>query len=66
MALRMGALYDALRQGQGIGEDEARRAAEEVAAYEHGLHEVRAELKLHRWMLATIIGLAVIIISKVW
>ncbi len=35
MALRMGALYDALRTAQGITEDDARRAAEELADYDN-------------------------------
>jgi hypothetical protein len=60
MALRMGALYDALRQAQGIGEDEARKAAEEVAQYENRLARIDARLDLLTWMVGTAVTLVLL------
>ncbi len=59
MALRLGALYDALRSAHGISEDDAKRAAEEVANYEQHLQEIRRELALQRWMLGTLVTLVI-------
>jgi hypothetical protein len=59
MALRMGALYDALRQAQGIDEDDAKRAAEEVANYENRLHGIERDLNLVKWMLGTVVTIVV-------
>jgi hypothetical protein len=53
MALMLGRLYDALRTAQGIGETQAREAAEEVAGYEQALADVRADLRLLKWMVGT-------------
>ena len=55
MALRMGALYDALVKGQGIGEEDAKRAAEEVANYENRIARVEASLDTLKWMVGTCI-----------
>ena len=57
MALRMGALYDALRTAQGISEDDARRAAEEVANYDNRMARIEASLDLLRWMVGALITL---------
>ena len=57
MALRMGALYDALRQGQGIPEEDAKRAAEEVANYENRIARVEASLETLKWMVGATITL---------
>jgi hypothetical protein len=45
MALMLGKLYDALRAG-GVPDDKAREAAEEVAAYEKGLAEMKSDIRL--------------------
>jgi hypothetical protein len=55
MALRMGALYDALRSAQGISEDDAKRASEEVANYENRIARVEASLETLKWMVGTAI-----------
>ena len=58
MALRLGALYDALRQGQGITVLDARRAAEEVA--EGQLAHVEASLHTLRLLVRVVGTLALI------
>lgn len=60
MALRMGALYDALRTGQGISEDDARSAAEEVANYENRIARVESSLDTLKYMVATAITLVLL------
>ena len=57
MALRMGALYDALRTAQGISEDDAKRAAEEVANYENSIQEIKRDMAVVKWMLGAVITL---------
>jgi hypothetical protein len=54
MALRLGALYDALRSAN-IPEAEARAAAEEVAGYESRLSDLAADLRLLKWMVGAVI-----------
>jgi len=58
MAVMLGKLHAALVSA-GVEANAAREAAEEVAAaaYEHELAEIKSTLKLHSWMLATIIVL---------
>ena len=53
MALRMGALYDALVKAQGISEEDAKRAAEEVADYNARIARVEASLETLKWMVGT-------------
>ena len=50
MALMMGKLYTALRSAN-VPEDRAREAAEEVAAFDHDLADVKSTQRLHSWML---------------
>jgi hypothetical protein len=59
MALRMGALYDALQQAPGITEDAARAAAEEVAAHYHRPAAIEAKITLLTWMVGTHLALTV-------
>lgn len=59
MALRMGALYDALRTGQGISEDDAKRAAEEVASYDNKMAGLDTRTAVLTWMVGFLIALAV-------
>jgi hypothetical protein len=51
MALMMGKLHAALVSA-GVEPNAAREAAEEVAAYDHELREIKATQKLHSGMLA--------------
>lgn len=57
MALRMGALHDALRSGQGISEDDARRAAEEVASYDNRMAAIEGRLNTLTWMVGAVMTL---------
>jgi hypothetical protein len=63
MALRMGSLYDALRLAQGVPEDEARKAAEEVANYENRIARVEARLDTLTWMTGANLGLSLLILG---
>jgi hypothetical protein len=59
----MGKLHAALISA-GVEPNVAREAAEEVAAYEREFTEIKSTLKLHSWMLATIIVLMLALIGK--
>ena len=50
MALMMGSLYEALKEG-GTSDAKAKEAAEEVAAYEREIADIKAIQRLHTWML---------------
>ncbi len=63
MSLMLGALYDALRK-TAIPEDDARKAAEEVAAYENRLARVESDLTLLKWMVGVNIALTLGILGK--
>ena len=65
MALRMGALYDALKTGQGISEEDARRAAEEVASYDNRMARIEARLDTLTWMVGANITLTLLTLSIV-
>jgi hypothetical protein len=65
MALRMGHLFDALRQAQGVSEDDARRAAEEVANYDNRIARVESDLTVVKFMIGTNIALTLVILSIV-
>ena len=63
MALRLGALQDALLNA-GATEDLARKAAEEVAAYERQLADVRTDLLVLKWMVGTNVALTLGVLGK--
>ncbi len=70
MPLRMGALYDALIAGN-IPEEQARKAAEEVAGFDTDMHGVRADLttlrgevNLLKWMVGTNVILTVGVLGR--
>jgi hypothetical protein len=67
MAMMLGALYKALIEPT---EENARKAAEEVAGYDSRLAKIEADLLLLKWMVATNIGveigLGILILGKVW
>jgi hypothetical protein len=55
MAIMLGALYKALLEGQGITEDTARAAAEEVAGYDSRLAAIDTKLAVMQAMLGVIV-----------
>jgi len=55
MALRMGALYDALLAAN-VPDEVARRAAEEVANYNERISEIKSDLGIVKWMLGSLIA----------
>jgi hypothetical protein len=63
MAMMLGKLHAALVSA-GVKADAAREAAEEVAAYEHELAEIKATQRLHSWMLTTNTVLLIAILAK--
>jgi hypothetical protein len=63
MAVMLGALYKALLDPN---EENARKAAEEVAAYESALSAIRSELAVIKWMVATLIVLVLLVLGRVW
>lgn len=54
MALMMGNLYEALREG-GTSDDRARKAAEEVADYTKQLSDIRNDLSLVKGLLGVVV-----------
>lgn len=56
MALMMGNLYDALRSANGP-DDNAPKAAEEVAGFENQISDVKSDMKLLKWMVGAILAL---------
>jgi hypothetical protein len=65
MALMLGALHRALI-GAGATEDDARKAAEEVAGYERELAAVKTDLTLLKWMAGTNLAMTLAILWKVF
>jgi hypothetical protein len=63
MALRMGALYDALILAK-VPAAEAQRAAEEVATYEQGMNTIKAEFAIVKWMLGTVLVVVLAILGR--
>ena len=58
MALMMGNLYDALRSAN-VPDDKAQRAAEEGAGFENQIGDLKADMKLLKWMVGAILALEV-------
>jgi hypothetical protein len=63
MAMMLGALYKALMNPT---EENARQAAEEVAGYDRRLVTIEANLRMLTWMVATSLGLLLLMLWKVW
>jgi hypothetical protein len=63
MALRLGMLYDALRSAHGVDEEDARKAAEEVADYDARIGRVERDLTVLKWMVGTTITLQLITLA---
>jgi hypothetical protein len=57
VSLMLGKLYDALRSANGVTDDRARQAAEEVAGYESRLATLEGRLLLLTWMVGTNVAL---------
>jgi hypothetical protein len=65
MSLRLGALYDALRTAQGVSDDDAKKAAEEVAGYDKDLNRLRIELRAHSVLLTVIVAAVFYVLNVV-
>ena len=66
MALQLGALYEALLARNDITPDQARAAAEEVAAYERRMSAVERDLSNLKWMVGTNIVLTLLIVGQMF
>ena len=64
MALRMGALYDALTKAHGLTPDDARGAAEEVANYENRIARVESSLETVKWMVGANITITLLALAS--
>jgi hypothetical protein len=65
MALMLGKLYDALRLA-GVPEEKAREAAEEVAAYEKDLAEIKSDLRRLKWLTGTTLAGVIAVVIRVF
>lgn len=65
MALRLGALQDALLDA-GASAEQATRAAEELADYDRQLAAIRTDLSVLKWMVGTNVVLTVAILIRLW
>lgn len=63
MAIMMASLYDALRSA-GAGDNIARRAAEEAAAYESRFSKIKGELGVVTWMVGSNLALTAAVLAK--
>jgi hypothetical protein len=61
----LGKLYDALRAG-GVPDDKAREAAEEVATYEKDLAEIKADVRLLKWISETTLAGVLALVIRVF
>ena len=62
MAVMLGALYKALLEPN---EENARKASEEVAAYDNRIAQIERDLTLLKWMVGTNIVLTLFLLGKV-
>jgi hypothetical protein len=65
MALMLGKLYDALRAG-GVPDGKAREAAEEVAADEKDLAEIKSDVRLLKWITGTTLAGVLALVLRVF
>ena len=63
MALMMAALYDALPSAA-AGDESARKAAEEVAAYDNRFAKPESETALVKWMIGFNLALTAAVLAK--
>jgi hypothetical protein len=64
MTLMLGKTYDALRSADGVSDEQAREAAEEIAAYENRLASIESRLTLLTWMVGTNIVLTIFVLGR--
>ena len=65
MSVMIEELYDALKDA-GAAEEKARAAARAVARYDTEMADTRSTLRLHSWMLGTLIALNIAILFRVF
>jgi hypothetical protein len=65
MAMMMGNLYSALKQA-GADDENAKKAAEEVATYDARMNGVETRLSVLTWMVATNVALTLAIVGKLF
>jgi hypothetical protein len=65
MATMISEVYDAFKDA-GASEEKARRAAEVLASYEKEFADIRGMLRLHSWMLATVIAMLTATLFKLF
>jgi hypothetical protein len=65
MPLMLSKTYEALKSAQGISDDQAREAAEEIASYEQRLTRIERDLSVLKWMIGANLGLTLIILRQV-
>lgn len=64
MTLMLGKTYDALRSADGVSDEQAREAAEEIAAYENRLSSIESRLTLLTWMVGTNVALTMAVFFR--
>jgi hypothetical protein len=64
MAVMMGNLYSALKQA-GADEENARKAAAEIAGYENRFAKPESDVALLKWMVGFVIGLCLLLVGLV-
>jgi hypothetical protein len=65
MALMMASLYEALRNA-GSSDEQARKAAEEVATYENRFAKIEADLSLLKWMVGFNLAMTTAVLFKLF
>jgi hypothetical protein len=64
MAVMMGNLYSALKQA-GADEENARKAAEEIAGYENRFAKLESDVALLKWMVGFNVGLSLLLVGLI-
>jgi len=65
MAVMMGNLYSALKQA-GADDENAKKAAEEVAGFENRISSLAADIALLKWMVGFNLALTLAIVGKLF
>jgi hypothetical protein len=65
MAVMMGNLYSALKQA-GADDENAKKAAEEVAGFENPISSLAADVALLKWMVGFNLALTLAIVGKLF
>jgi hypothetical protein len=65
MAMMMGNLYSALKQA-GADEENAKKAAEEVATYDARMNAIESRLSVLTWMVGTNVALTLAVVGKLF